>query len=124
MRDSYGNDMKAFIVSGRSEPEANPDYSKITLTILLKSRIETRKMEVVRSVRGEEPLVDGFKNDFGEKARIAEEAVRKLAKKDPSAGELFLREALEAYGAGTRLRPSQIEEAILGVYLVGEVSRL
>jgi len=127
MKDQFGNEMAVYIVSGRSEPENQPGnvlYSNVTLTLLLKSKLETKKMEVSRSARNGELVASGFKQDFGERAKDVEDLAARVARGDPSVGKAFFREALEAYGAKDKLSSSQVEEAIMGVFLVGEISNL
>jgi hypothetical protein len=124
MKDRFGNEMVVHIVSGRSEPEKDPAYSNVILTILLKSRLETKKVDISRSARNGELVASGFKQDLGGREKDAEEIAARVARGDRSIGKVFFREALEAYGAKDKLKSKQIEEVIMGVFLVGEISNL
>jgi hypothetical protein len=121
MRDVLGNEMAKYIVSGRV---SGPD---LILTLVLKSKMETRKIDVNKSAFPADPeslAATVSEKEFGEKTEAVREAVRLLAKGDEKAGKFFLREAMDAYDVRSKLQPSQIEEAIMGVFLVGGVSDL
>lgn len=114
-------EMHAYAVSGKAEPGLTPEHVNVTLTIMLKSKMETRKMDVNRSVQRKDPSVKDFGRDFGDRAADFERAAVRLAQGDASVGKFFLREAIDAYGAVDKLRPEQIEEALTGAFLVSRI---
>jgi hypothetical protein len=95
---------------------------------VLKSKIELRKVEITHSVYPKDRVVQDVQNKseekFGEKWKTMEKAMLQMVERDASVGRLFLREAMEAYGVKEKLNHSQIEEVMMGIYLVGGVSQL
>lgn len=129
MKDQFDNEMETFVASAKVEDMSGT--VRITLTLVLRSKIEMRKLDIVKDVfPGSPESVDRLieekieSHEFGAKTEAVRKAVRGLVRKEPGAGKFFLREAMEAYSVKEKLNHSQIEEVMMGVFLVGGVSKL
>lgn len=124
MKDAFGNSMQVFVVSGRSEPPVLIGASKVvSVTVLACSKLETKKMMIVREVGLDGVIIPEVKDsDFSGRAEDVKRVFRQLSEGDKSVGKFFIREALTAYRVKDKLRRDQAEEAVMGAYLVPQVT--
>lgn len=130
MKDQFGNEMTVHIVSGSVDPPVGPTFVFVVvrLVLVLVSKVSMRKIDIALSVYLKDRMVQDAGNKteekFGPKWKDMERAMLQLADEDRSVGKFFLREAMEAYGVKEKLNHGQIEEVMMGVYLVSGVSQL
>lgn len=125
MKDHFGNSVTTYVVSAKVWEKDGTQH--LTLTLVLKSRMEFKKVEINKSVFSSKPedlALQVGETEFGVKTESVRTAVLGLAAGDKNAGKFFFKEAITAYGATEKLRPDQIVDAVRGALLVDRVSQL